>query len=60
LQLLGAAQLSGFGAYLLASNTIGAFTSLVGVSLPFAFYTGMSLVISVVIGHAGLLRAAIP
>jgi hypothetical protein len=60
LQLLGAAQLSGFGVYLLASSTIGAFTSLVGVTLSFAFYTGMSSVISVVIGLVGLLLAVIP
>jgi hypothetical protein len=32
----------------------------VGVTLPFAFYTGRSLVISVVIGPAGLLLVAIP
>jgi hypothetical protein len=57
---IGASQLSSFGGYLLASSTIGAVTSFVGVTLPFACYTGMSSVISVVIGCVGLLLAAIP
>lgn len=60
LATISAAQLSGFGVYLLASSTVGAVTSLVGVTLPFAFYTGMSSVISVAIGPIGLLIAAIP
>ena len=57
---IGAAQLSGMGVYLLASSTIGAVTSLVGVTLPFAFYTGMSSVISIAIGPIGLAIAAVP
>ena len=57
---IGAAQLSGFGVYLLASSTVGAISSLVGVTLPFAFYTGMSSAIGFVIGPIGLLLAAIP
>lgn len=52
---LGAAQLSGFGVYLLASSTLGAITSVLGFTLPFAFYTGMSSVISFVIGPVGFL-----
>ncbi|WP_165750537.1 hypothetical protein [Cellulophaga sp. Z1A5H] len=52
---LGAAQLSGFGVYLLASSTLGAITSVLGVTLPFAFYTGMSSAISFVIGPVGFL-----
>ncbi|QCE40229.1 hypothetical protein [Psychroserpens sp. NJDZ02] len=52
---LGAAQLSGFGIYLLASSTLGAITSIIGITLPFAFYTGMSSVISFVIGPVGFL-----
>ena len=52
---LGAAQLSGFGVYLLASSTVGAITSVLGITLPFAFYTGMSSVISFVIGPVGFL-----
>lgn len=57
---IGAAQLSGFGIYMMASSTIGAISGLVGVTLPFAFYTTMSSVISVAIGPVGLLLAAIP
>lgn len=52
---LGAAQLSGFGVYLLASSTVGAITSVLGITLPFAFYTGMSSLISFVIGPVGFL-----
>lgn len=52
---IGAAQLSGFGVYLLASSTLGAITSVLGITLPFAFYTGISSVISLVIGPIGFL-----
>ncbi len=52
---IGAAQLSGFGIYLLASSTLGAITSVLGITLPFAFYTGMSSAISFVIGPIGFL-----
>jgi hypothetical protein len=52
---LGAAQLSGFGIYMLASSTVGAITSLLGITLPFALYTGMSSAISFVIGPVGFL-----
>jgi uncharacterized membrane protein YhiD involved in acid resistance len=50
-----AAQVSGFGIYLLASSTVGAITGVLGVTLPFAFYTGMSSVIATVIGPIGFL-----
>lgn len=50
-----AAQASGFGVYLLASSTVGALTSLLGISLPFAFYTTMSSAISIIIGPIGFL-----
>lgn len=52
---IGIAQASGFGIYLLATSTVGAITSALGISLSFAFYTGMSSVISVVIGPLGFL-----
>ena len=52
---LGAAQLSGFGIYVLASTTVGAITSVLGLTLPFAFYTTMSSAISFVIGPVGFL-----
>lgn len=48
-----AAQLSGFGIYLASSTVVGAVTSAIGVTLPFAAYTGMSSAISVVIGPVG-------
>jgi uncharacterized protein YaaW (UPF0174 family) len=50
---LSAAQLSGFGIYLGASTLVGALTSAIGVTLPFAFYTGMSSTIAVLIGPVG-------
>lgn len=53
LAALTAAQLSGFGVYLAASTIVGAITSFLGFTLPFAFYTTMSSVISVVIGPIG-------
>lgn len=52
---IGAAQLSGFGIYVLASSTLGAITSMLGLTLPFAIYTGMSSLISFVIGPIGFL-----
>ena len=55
ISVIGAAQLSGFGVYLLASTTVGAITSLLGITLPFVFYTGMSSLISFVIGPVGFL-----
>lgn len=57
---IGAAQLSGFGVYMLASSTVAAISGLVGVTLPFAFYTTMSSVISFAIGPVGFILAAIP
>lgn len=50
-----AAQLSGFGVYMLASSTVGAITSLLGITLPFAFYTTMSSTIAFVIGPVGFI-----
>jgi hypothetical protein len=52
---IGAAQASGFGVYALASSTVSAIASVVGVSLPFAFYTTLSTTISYVIGPLGFL-----
>ncbi|MBP7284852.1 MAG: hypothetical protein KBA66_24920 [Leptospiraceae bacterium] len=53
LAALTTAQLSGFGIYLAASTALGTVTSILGISLSFAVYTGMSKVISVVIGPIG-------
>jgi hypothetical protein len=55
LAAIGTAQLSGIGIYLLASSTVGAISSLLGITLPFALYTGMSSAISFVIGPVGFL-----
>lgn len=52
---LGVAQASGFGIYLLASSTIGAISSAVGITMPFALYTTMSSAISLIIGPVGFL-----
>lgn len=47
------ANLSGFGLYVAASSALGALTSAIGVTLPFAVYTGMSSTIAAVIGPVG-------
>lgn len=60
LATLGMAQLSGFGIYLLASSTVGAITSALGITLSFGFYTAMSSIISFAIGPVGLILAAVP
>lgn len=52
---IAAAQISGFGIYLLATSTVGAITGALGLTLPFAFYTGMTSAISFAIGPLGLL-----
>jgi uncharacterized protein YaaW (UPF0174 family) len=53
LAALTAAQLSGFGIYLAASTMVGATSGLLGIVLPFSFYTSMSAVLSVLIGPLG-------
>lgn len=58
LAALAGAQLSGFGIYLAASTIVGGITSAIGVALPFAFYTGMSSVISTIIGPVGWIGLA--
>jgi len=50
---LTAANLSGFGVYVLATSTLGAITGAIGLTLPFAAYTGLSSVISTVLGPVG-------
>lgn len=59
ISLLGAAQLSGFGVYLASTTALGFVTNAIGVSLPFAVYTGMTSTIAVVIGPAGWLAAGL-
>lgn len=48
-----AAQMSGFGVYLMASTVLGGLTNAIGITLPFAVYMGMSQTISFVIGPVG-------
>ena len=56
---LGAAQASGFGVYLAATTALGFTTNAIGVTLPFAAYTGLSSTIAFVIGPAGWLAAGL-
>ena len=56
---LTAAQLSGFGVYLLASTALGTLTGVIGVTLPFAVYTTMSSAIAVIIGPVGWIGAGL-
>ncbi|RME60666.1 hypothetical protein D6779_01770, partial [Candidatus Parcubacteria bacterium] len=50
---LVAANLGGFATYTMATSIIGGVSSLVGVTLPFAFYTGFASVLSTIIGPVG-------
>jgi uncharacterized protein YaaW (UPF0174 family) len=50
---LAAAQLSGFGVYVLGSTLLGAVNSALGLGLSFGAFTGLSSVISLVIGPIG-------
>lgn len=53
LTALSAAQASGFGVYLLSTTLLGALTHAIGITLPFAIYTGLTMAISVIIGPVG-------
>jgi uncharacterized protein YaaW (UPF0174 family) len=57
--LLGAAQASGFGVYVASTTALGFLTHAVGVTLPFAVYTGLSSTIAFAIGPAGWLAAGL-
>lgn len=48
-----AGNMSGFGIYLASSTVVGAVTSTMGITLPFAFYTSMSSAISIFLGPVG-------
>jgi uncharacterized protein YaaW (UPF0174 family) len=55
LAALALAQGSGFGVYLGATTALGFLSHAVGVTLPFAIYTGMTSTIAFVIGPIGFL-----
>lgn len=50
---LTAANLSGFGMYLMASTVVGGVSGALGITLPFVFYTGMSSFLSFITGPVG-------
>jgi len=50
---LTAAQLSGFGVYMLATSTLGFITGAIGLALPFAAYTAVTSTIGFIIGPVG-------
>jgi len=54
---LGLANAAGFGLYSSATTALGFATHAIGVTLPFAAYTGLSSTIAFVIGPAGWLAA---
>ena len=53
------ANLSGFGLYVAASSSLAAITSAVGLTLPFAVYTGMSSLLATVTGPLGWAALAV-
>ena len=57
LAALALAQGSGFGVYLGATTALGFLSHAVGVTLPFAIYTGMTSTIAFLIGPLGFLGA---
>ncbi|HVA50960.1 MAG TPA: hypothetical protein VNH11_31760 [Pirellulales bacterium] len=59
LALLGAAQASGFSVYVASTTALGFLTHAVGITLPFAVYTGMTSTIAFIIGPAGWLAAGL-
>jgi len=58
LAALAVAQGSGFGVYLGATTALGFLSHAVGVTLPFAIYTGMTSTIAFLIGPFGFLGAS--
>lgn len=50
---LTTAQLSGFGIYLASTTLLGMATKLIGITLPFVFYTSLTKAISLIIGPPG-------
>jgi uncharacterized protein YaaW (UPF0174 family) len=52
---LGVAQVSGFGVYMAATTALGFVTQAIGITLPFAIYTGLTSTIAFLIGPPGFL-----
>jgi uncharacterized protein YaaW (UPF0174 family) len=57
--LLGLAQVSGFGVYAASTTALGFVTHAIGITLPFASYTGMTSTLAVLIGPVGWLTAGL-
>jgi uncharacterized protein YaaW (UPF0174 family) len=57
--LMIAGKLGGFGSYLMASTVIHGASTSIGVTLPFAFYKGVSSAISVALGPVGLVGLSV-
>lgn len=57
--LLGLSQASGFGIYMASTTALGFVTHAVGVTLPFAVFTGMTSTIAFIIGPVGWLSAGL-
>lgn len=56
---LMAANLSGFGVYMLATTVLSALTSTLSLTLPFVAYTAVTRALSVVLGPVGFLGAGL-
>lgn len=50
---LALAEMSGMGLYIVASTFVGGLTTILGITLPFAFYTGMSSFLAFITGPVG-------
>lgn len=50
---LAGVSVAGFAPFLMATTTVGALTGFLGITLPFAFYTGMTSLMGFVIGPPG-------
>ena len=56
---LTAANLSGFGVYMLATTTLSSISGIIGITLPFAAYTGLSSAIAFLTGPVGWIGAGL-
>ncbi len=54
---LSAVNLTGFSVYLMATTTLGALSSIIGVTLPFVFYTTLTSSIAFITGPVGWIGA---